>query len=106
MRTDRTSGREDSSTAGGVVRGTHARRDEQQSMGTTGFFGFVIDGTEKIGYSWSDSHPEGLGILALQWLIDHQVSLASAGRPGATNELIEQIRAIRVVDREAEPSAE
>ncbi len=37
-------------------------------MGTRGFLGFVIDGTEKIAYNHSDSYPESLGANTLAWL--------------------------------------
>lgn len=37
-------------------------------MGTRGFIGFVVDGTEKIAYNHFDSYPGGLGLDVLKWL--------------------------------------
>jgi hypothetical protein len=75
-------------------------------MGTGGFLGFVIDGALKISFNDSDSYPDGLGSEVLEWLTDHQASVASAVRQGTTDGLIEQIRALRVIDWEAAPSVE
>lgn len=43
-------------------------------MGTRGFVGFVVDGTEKIAYNHSDSYPRGLGRDVLSWL-RHQIAV-------------------------------
>lgn len=67
-------------------------------MGTRGFVGFVVDGTEKIGYNHCDSYPSGLGIDVLGWLRN---ALTTHGAV-----LIRQIKALRVVDGEAEPTDE
>src|SRR5687768_12201748 len=37
-------------------------------MGTRGFVGFVVDGTEKISYNHWDSYPSGVGLDVLEWL--------------------------------------
>jgi hypothetical protein len=37
-------------------------------MGTRGFVGFVVDGTEKISYNHWDSYPCGVGLNVLEWL--------------------------------------
>jgi hypothetical protein len=37
-------------------------------MGTRGFIGFVVNGTEKIAYNHFDSYPSGLGLDVLKWL--------------------------------------
>jgi hypothetical protein len=37
-------------------------------MGTRGFIGFIVDGTEKIAYNHWDSYPAGLGLEVLHWL--------------------------------------
>jgi len=36
-------------------------------MGTRGFIGIVVDGTEKIGYNHFDSYPSGLGVAVLRF---------------------------------------
>lgn len=56
-------------------------------MGTRGFVGFVVDGTEKIAYNHWDSYPSGLGVDVLTWL--RGADLADAK---------EKARALRVVD--------
>jgi hypothetical protein len=67
-------------------------------MGTRGFVGFVIDGTEKIAYNHFDSYPGGLGLDVLHWL--HVEPLAE---PDATRK---RARALRVVANDSEPTDE
>jgi hypothetical protein len=43
-------------------------------MGTRGFVGFVVDGSEKITYNHSDSYPGGLGLDVLNWLRRQDIS--------------------------------
>lgn len=43
-------------------------------MGTRGFVGFVVDGTEKISYNHWDSYPGGLGLDVLKWLRQQDIS--------------------------------
>jgi hypothetical protein len=64
-------------------------------MGTRGFIGFVIDGTEKIAYNHWDSYPSGLGLDVLKWLRDTDQST-----------LHDRVLALRVVDENAPPTAE
>jgi hypothetical protein len=64
-------------------------------MGTRGFVGFVIDGTEKIAYNHFDSYPSGLGIEVLGWL--RKAHLGGARRLAA---------ALRVVDDSTPPTDE
>lgn len=59
-------------------------------MGTRGFIGFVVDGTEKITYNHNDSYPEGLGVDVLGWLRD-------AASEGA-DQITARARSLRVVD--------
>jgi hypothetical protein len=75
-------------------------------MGTSGFLGFVIDGTMKISFNNGGSYPLNLGRTVLRWLIEHRASLAPSEDPGTTNPLLEQIRALRVFDWDAEPTVE
>ena len=65
-------------------------------MSTRGFIGFVADGTEKIAYNHCDSYPSGLGVDVLTWLRD---TLTTHGAV-----MIEQVKNLRVVDGEAEPT--
>lgn len=62
-------------------------------MSTRGFIGFVADGNEKIGYNHSDSYPDGLGLDVLRWL-----------RAARLDELLAQVKNLRVVDSDAEPT--
>lgn len=64
-------------------------------MGTRGFLGFVIDGTEKITYKHSDAYPSGLGADVLSWL--RKAHLGAARRMAGE---------LRVVDRDSQPTAE
>lgn len=64
-------------------------------MGTRGFIGFVIDGTEKIAYNHWDSYPGGLGTDALSWL-----STAELDAIG------EAARRLRIVPTDSVPTAE
>lgn len=64
-------------------------------MGTRGFVGFVIDGTEKIAYNHWDSYPSGLGTDVLDWL--RKAHLGGARRLAGE---------LRVVDPTSTPSAE
>jgi hypothetical protein len=66
-------------------------------MGTRGFVGFIADGTEKIAYNHFDSYPSGLGVDVLSWL-------RTAGQD--VEALREQVRALRVVDPNSQPTAE
>lgn len=53
-------------------------------MGTRGFLGFVIDGTEKIGYNHYDSYPDWLGLNVLGWMrqvcVPNEASCAQLAR--------------------------
>lgn len=62
-------------------------------MGTRGFLGFVVDGTEKITYNHFDSYPEGLGLDVLSWLRGQNV-----------HELRRDAVALRVVDGDVPPT--
>lgn len=64
-------------------------------MGTRGFLGFVVDGTEKIAYNHFDSYPSGLGAEVLGWL--RKEHLGHIKRKAAE---------LRVVDETSTPSAE
>ena len=64
-------------------------------MGTRGFIGFVVDGTEKIAYNHFDSYPSGLGEVVRSWLSSADVD--------ATRDLA---RALRVVDPQSSPTSE
>jgi hypothetical protein len=64
-------------------------------MGTRGFVGFVVDGTEKITYNHSDSYPGGLGLDVLGWL--RKVHIGGARREAA---------ALRVVSPSSQPTTE
>lgn len=66
-------------------------------MGTRGFVGFTVDGTEKIAYNHFDSYPDALGIDVLTWL-------RSAAE--ALDALTERVRALRVVDPNSTPTAD
>lgn len=47
-------------------------------MGTSGFTGFVVDGTEKIAYQQFDSYPSGVGAEVLAFLKTYPELLAKA----------------------------
>lgn len=64
-------------------------------MGTRGFVGFVVDGTEKIAYNHSDSYPSGLGTDVLEWL--RKAHIGGARRKAAE---------LRVVDPNSSPGDE
>jgi hypothetical protein len=66
-------------------------------MGTRGFVGFVIDGTEKIAYNQFDSYPSGLGATVLSWL-STAVSDMDALRAS--------VRELRVVEDGSTPTPE
>lgn len=68
-------------------------------MGTRGFVGFVVDGTEKIAYNHWDSYPSGLGADVLEWLNDSRSALESGS-------LADLARRLRVVDPQSTPTAE
>lgn len=61
-------------------------------MGTRGFLGFVVDGTEKIAYNHWDSYPDGLGLTVLAWLRETDLEA-----------LPERVRALEVVSDEVPP---
>ncbi|HEY3435961.1 MAG TPA: hypothetical protein VGK41_09940, partial [Solirubrobacterales bacterium] len=65
-------------------------------MGTRGFVGFVVDGTEKIAYNHFDSYPDGLGSDVLTWLTS-----ALTTHPAV---IVEQARALRAIDGQTEPT--
>lgn len=67
-------------------------------MGTRGFLGFVIDGTEKIAYNHFDSYPSGLGSDVLSWL-----RIATSD---GTVHIAERARALTVVDPNSTPTAQ
>lgn len=64
-------------------------------MSTRGFITFAVNGQLKTAYNHSDSYPFGLGIDLLKWLreTDHA-------------QIREQAAALRVIDRDAKPTAE
>jgi hypothetical protein len=64
-------------------------------MGTRGFIGFVVDGTEKIAYNHFDSYPSGLGVEVLGWL--RKAHIGGARRLAGE---------LRVVDPSTAPTAE
>jgi hypothetical protein len=64
-------------------------------MSTRGFIGFVVDGTEKIAYNHSDSYPEGLGRLVLDWL-----------RTAQLDDVRRLAAALRVVGPKSTPTAD
>lgn len=67
-------------------------------MGTRGSFGFRIDGTDKTMYNHFDSYPSCLGLNVLQTLRER----LSRGE-GA---LLAQMRAVRVITGDTEPTPE
>lgn len=69
-------------------------------MGTRGFLGFVIDGTEKIAYNHSDSYPEGLGNKVLAWVRANHHELACATHQA----IVERARQLLVVDPRSTPT--
>jgi hypothetical protein len=64
-------------------------------MGTRGFVGFVVDGTEKITYNHFDSYPEGLGVDVLAFLT---ANVADADK------IAEDARRLRPVDENSKPT--
>lgn len=64
-------------------------------MGTRGFIGFVVDGTEKIAYNHFDSYPGGLGVEVLGWL--RKAHIGGARRLAGE---------LRVVDESTAPTAD
>jgi len=64
-------------------------------LGTRGFIGFIIDGTEKIAYNHWDSYPSGAGADVLWWLSTTDLTEAR-----------ELAGALRVVDSNSTPTAE
>lgn len=69
-------------------------------MGTRGFVGFVIDGTEKIFVSHTDSYPSATGSLVLSWLTDNRDAVLRP-EPGGVPD---QLRALRLLDPSTEPT--
>jgi hypothetical protein len=67
-------------------------------MGTRGFYGFVVKGEEKIGYTHWGGHPEGVGIDLLTW--------ASGVSPEEWDEIKELAAAVRPVTNEIAPTDE
>lgn len=61
-------------------------------MGTRGFTGFVVNGTEKIAYQQYDSYPSGVGAEVLAFLKTYPELLAKA-------------RDLKVVNEDSKPSA-
>lgn len=66
-------------------------------MGTRGFVGVVVDGTEKIGYVHSDAYPEGVGLDTLTWTWRAVADIPS---------LVTAARSLRVVDSRTAPTAD
>lgn len=68
-------------------------------MGTRGFVGFAVDGTEKITYNHFDSYPGGLGLDVLTWL--RLVDIREAREAAAALRLVnsEDIATIEDVER-------
>jgi hypothetical protein len=66
-------------------------------MGTRGSLDFVIDGEDRCTYNHWDSYPEELGVNVLRYLRDEVTSL---------DDLREQVRKLRVVTDEDEPTRE
>lgn len=64
-------------------------------MGTRGFVGFVVDGTEKIAYNHCDSYPDGLGSDVLGWL-----------RKEHHGHIKRKAAELRVVDESSTPTAD
>lgn len=67
-------------------------------MGTRGLMAFVVDGETKAGYVHFDSYPSGLGADVLEWL--HEALNEQTGKA------LTQVRALKVVNDETEPTAE
>lgn len=70
-------------------------------MGTGGFAGFVVDGSEKIFFSHKDSYPSGLGVEVLDWLTHHRDALLHP-TPGG---VADRVRALRLITDGTEPAA-
>lgn len=68
-------------------------------MGTRGFYGFVIDGVEKIVYNHWDSYPSGLGQSVLEWL---RFSVAE----GTMESVRASVRDLRMVTNDVPPTPE
>lgn len=67
-------------------------------MGIRGLMAFVVDGETKAGYVHFDSCPYGLGVDVLEWL--HEALNEQTGKA------LTQVRALKVVNDETEPTAE
>ena len=67
-------------------------------MGTRGLMAFVADGETKAGYVHFDSYPSGLGADVLEWLRE--------ALNEQTGKALTQVRALKVVNDETEPTAE
>lgn len=67
-------------------------------MGTRGAYGFRIDGKDKLTYNHLDSYPTGLGVAIAKGL----KQLLSRNK----RNLAEDVRAIRLVSRDDEPTEE
>jgi len=66
-------------------------------MGTRGVWGFIVDGQKKMAYNHWDSYPSGLGRDLAQDLADY---------PGTLDELKEEVRKIKMVSEDVEPTEE
>jgi hypothetical protein len=75
-------------------------------MGTRGFFGFVIDGVEKIAYNHFDSYPSGLGKEVLSWCWANRHALTCDIHRGEVGGPVDLARKLQVVDPNSSPTAE
>jgi hypothetical protein len=69
-------------------------------MTTGGFVGFVVNDTEKVFSSYGSAYPSEVGSAVLDWLTSNREGLLHPV-PGGVRD---QIRALRVLDGDTEPS--
>lgn len=72
-------------------------------MGTRGFVGLVVDGTEKISYNQFDSYPSGLGVDTLGWCAT--LSTERVGDEDQLDHVLRLARALRVIDGQTPPTS-